>query len=590
MEVNQLDDVIQRWRTTREKDLKAEDHELFLNIGRTCIAQGDSAQLLDFITEEKNQGIVRSMGSGLLGPLIKEVVRKERDPQHCDAVITHLIQICNADELLDILLKEIDDTDPDAVADTIILLMQHIQPVLSRLGDSKVPALGLALRSLQRQIAMLPVPYSRKQEQEDKLGLCRCCTALLTFVQPFVQEVKSHDAKGPETTGYEEGLRTVLLNFCMESLRGPLLEAQLEREADSTQNSPLWNFATEIMSILLVIQPLPKLLFYYPLKGREDSGITKQDQAHPTESRACLAYLLFVQLIAMEVFPAVFSPVFVLQCNMEYINILLSRKDESWILKGLDLYVKSLERVLDSSLPVQLLELRVFHSVSQVLLTIMIDCPIQHLRVKALVVFQLFIEKLNGEAKHKFFRCIMKTSQHAGVHSVILKNIKNQVEHSSKLEHSDGWFERTLLISLLKDTVSLPQGPETDLLHGMDRVMESLNLLRYLLIKERKHAAIWTDLCKIAESYIKTLRVCLSMSKSYYGTELKRLQEEKRIKAREFKETYGEKSMRPMMVKNEKLGGMSPEAQDKVLQCAIVTYDLMESLVVRIEEIIEERV
>uniref|UniRef100_W5KBJ2 Glomulin, FKBP associated protein b n=1 Tax=Astyanax mexicanus TaxID=7994 RepID=W5KBJ2_ASTMX len=547
MEVNQLDDVIQRWV---KKDLKAEDHELFLNIGRTCIAQGDSAQLLDFITEEKNQGIVRSMGSGLLGTLIKEVVRKERDPQHCDAVITHLIQICNADELLDILLKEIDDTDPDAVADTIILLMQHIQPVLSRLGDSKVPALGLALRSLQRQIAMLPVPYSRKQEQEDKLGLCRCCTALLTFVQPFVQEVKSHDAKAS---------RGAPLKCCMESLRGPLLEAQLEREADSTQNSPLRNFATEIMSILLVIQPLPKLLFYYPLKGREDSGITKQDQAHPTESRACLAYLLFVQLIAMEVFPAVFSPVFVLQCNMEYINILLSRKDESWILKGLVRY-----RLL-------------------VLLTIMIDCPIQHLRVKALVVFQLFIEKLNGEAKHKFFR-LYKTSQHAGVHSVILKNIKNQ------LEHSDGWFERTLLISLLKDTVSLPQGPETDLLHGMDRVMESLNLLRYLLIKERKHVTIWTDLCKIAESYIKTLRVCLSMSKSYYGTELKRLQEEKRIKAREFKETYGEKSMRPMMVKNEKLGGMSPEAQDKVLQCAIVTYDLMESLVVRIEEIIEERV
>lgn len=591
MEANQLDDVIQRWRTTNAKDLKPEDHELFLKIGRTCIAQGDSAQLLDFIKEEKNQGVVRSMGSGLLGPLLKEVVRKERDPQHCEAVITHLIQICNADDLLDILLREVDDIDPDAVADTIILLMEHIQPVLSRLGDSKVPALGLVLGAVQRQTAKLPVPYSRKQEEEDKLGLCRCCTALLTFVQPYVQEVKAREAKSPETTAYDEGLRTVLLNFCMESLRGPLLEAQLDREADITQTSPLWNFATEIMAILLAIQPLPKLLFYYPLRGREDTGVTARDHTHPTESRACLAYLLFVQLMAMEVFPAVFSPVFVLQCNMEYINILLSRKDESWILKGLDLYVKSLERVLDSSLPVQLLELRVFHSVSQVLLKIMIECPIQHLRVKALVVFQLFIEKLNGEAKHKFFRCIMKTSQHAGVHSVILKNIKNQVEHSCQSEHSDGWFEGTLLISLLKDTVSLPQGQETDLLHGMDRIMESLNLLRYLLIKERKEsAAMWTDLCKIAESYIKTLRVCLSMSKSYYGTELKRLHEEKRIQAREFKEASGERSVRPMMVKNEKLGGMPPQAQDKVLQCAIVTYDLMESLVVRIEEIIEERV
>lgn len=33
----------------------------------------------------------------------------------------------------------------------------------------------------------------------------------------------------------------------MESLREPLLEAQLDREAHMYQNSPLWNFATEIM-------------------------------------------------------------------------------------------------------------------------------------------------------------------------------------------------------------------------------------------------------------------------------------------------------------------------------------------------------
>lgn len=88
-------------------------------------------------------------------------------------------------------------------------------------------------------------------------------------------------------------------------------------------------------------------------------------------------------------------------------------------------------------------------------------------RLKAFVGFQLFIEKLGGEAKHTFFRYlaahilhsfvyskvlnstepvnnviilldptsrrIMKTSQHAGVQSVVLTNIKNQVEQSSKV-------------------------------------------------------------------------------------------------------------------------------------------------------------
>ncbi|XP_016135060.1 glomulin, FKBP associated protein b [Sinocyclocheilus grahami] len=463
-----------------------------------------------------SQHIVRSMGSGLLPALVNEVLRKDRSPANCQAILNQLLQICSVKEPLDILLQQVEDTDPNAIADTITVLMPLIQSVLLRMSESKAHGLALALDSLQKQISKLPVPYSHKQEQEDVYGLCRCCTAVLTFVQPFVQEVKNQDTNSVATKQ-----RAALLKFCMKSLREPLLQVQLDREANMTEISPLWNFATEIMAILAVIQQsLPKILFY-PLRGKEDT-ISEKDAFHLNESRACMAYLLFVQLIAIEVFPAVFSPVFVLQCNMEYINLLLSRKDESWILKGLDLHVKCLERVTDCSLPVELLELKPFHEVPKNLITIMIDCPIQQLRGKSLVVFQLFIEKLNGEAKHTFFRRIMKTSHHAGVESIIIKNIKNQVERCRKSAYDDSWFEGTPLISLLRETLILPQGHETDLLHGMDRVMESLNLLRYLLIQERNiSTGIWTDLCHIADSYTKLLRLCLSMSKSYYGTELK---------------------------------------------------------------------
>ncbi|XP_043098481.1 glomulin, FKBP associated protein b [Puntigrus tetrazona] len=582
MAAYQLEDVLQRWRTT--EDFKPEDHDLFLNAGRTCIAQGDYTQLLDFIKEEANQHVVRSMGSGLLPALVNEVLRKDQSPANCQAVLNQLVQICSEEELLDILLQQVEETDPNAIADTITVLMPLIQSVLFRMSESKACGLALALDSLQKQISKLPVPYSQKQEQEDVYGLCRCCTAVLTFVQPFVQEVKNQDTNSVATT-----LRAALLKFVMNSLREPLLQVQLDREANVTEISPLWNFATEIMEILAVVhQSLPKILFYHSWRGKEDM-ISKKDDFHLNESRACMAYLLFVQLIAIEVFPAVFSPVFVLQCNMEYVNLLLSRKDESWTLKGLDLHVKSLERVTDCSLPVELLELKPFHEVPKNLITIMIECPIQNLRGKSLVVFQLFIEKLNGEAKHTFFRRIIKTSHHAGVESIIIKNIKNQVERCRKSGYEDSWFEGTLLISLLRDTLVLPQGHETDLLHGMDRVMESLNLVRYLLLQERKvSTGTWTDLCHIAESYTKLLRQCLSMSKSYYGTELKRLREDKKIKAKEFKEASGKRSVQSLIVKTEMLGNMPYETQDKVLQCALVTYDLMESLVVRIEEIIED--
>uniref|UniRef100_A0A4W4EM16 Glomulin, FKBP associated protein b n=1 Tax=Electrophorus electricus TaxID=8005 RepID=A0A4W4EM16_ELEEL len=552
MAAHQLDDIIQR-----RVILKPEDLELLINIGQTCIAQGDNSQLLDFIKEEKKQDIVRSLGSGLLVSLIEEVMGKERDPAHCQSVIT-LLERVHAEQMI--------QHGFIVIALNVSCLLLH--SVFLTLGDTKAPSLGLALEALQK----LPVPCSHKQEQEDRYGLGRCCTALMTFVQLFVQEVKRQDAKSPVSTTFDARLRCVLLKFGMVSLREPLLEAQFDREDETSQSFVLWSFATEILVILSDIQEtLPQLLFYLHLGRKEDMRVVKHDGSYPIESRTCLAYLLFVQLIAMEVFPSVFSPAFVLR----YVK----KPDESWILKGLHLYVKSLESLVDNSISVELLNMKPVHSVLQKIVKIMTECPIQHL------VSLLFIEKLNGEAKHKCFMCVIKTSQHTGVESFILKNIQNHLVHSSKSEHKDRWSEGTLLISLPRQTVSLPQGPEMDLL--MDMVMISLNLLRYLLIKEKrnlvrllhKNTSIktfnrWTGLCNIAENYIKTLCVYLSMSKSYYGSALKKLHDTKKI-----------------MAKGKRISTdqMPPEAQEKVLQCVLITYDLMESLVVRIEEIKEEQ-
>eukprot|EP00064_Thunnus_orientalis_P001076 superscaffoldBa00000066_g1077 len=367
-----------------------------------------------------------------------------------------------------------------------------------------------------KQLSRLPVPYTQQQEEADEYGLCRCCTALAVLTKPFIEEVKRKDGNSVTSTEDEE-LKTELLEFCLRSLREPLLEAELTRD----RKSSLWLFATEIMVTLPAIQEsLPELLFFSSLKKK-----TSQDISQSMESRACLAYLLFVQLIAIDRFPAVFSPVFVLQCNMEYINQLLSSKKESHLLKGLALYRKSLESVQDNSLPVSLLELKSFYNVPQ-----------------------------PGNANE--------------------------------------WFLGVEFLSLLGLVLCLPQGAETDLLHNMDRTMECLNLLRYLLIRDkelRSNADVWEELCRIKDKYLKMLRVCISISRAYYSAELKALIEDQKLKAKEARAAArSTKLFKSITVKREKVSNMSPDVQNQVLQSALVTFDLMESLIVRIEEITEE--
>ncbi|XP_015240999.1 PREDICTED: glomulin-like [Cyprinodon variegatus] len=546
MNEDKVYEIIRRWRNTPEEDLKPEDFQQFRDIGAACLRGGDSKQLLKFVQDEKNQ-------------------------------------ICSSESLVESFIGLIEDMDPGAISETILAVLPHLQTVLFQLEENRAACLGLTLSALQQQLSRLPVPFTLQQEEADEHGLCHCCIALAMFAKAFIDDLKRKE-ENCHPTAEEEAMKAEILKFCMRSLKEPLLEAELNQNKKST----LWLFAAEIMvSLPAIKEPIPGLLLFSSLKKFPmiDTSLSK-------ESLACLAYLLFVQLITIDMFPAVFSPVFILQCNMDHINQLLSSKKESHLLKGLALFSKSLEKVEDDSLPVGLLDLKSFYNAPQNLRRVLTDCPFQHLRESGLKIFQLFINKLDVEAKHKFFRCMLKTSHHAGVEGYIVKNIRNQVHLSIKAD-ANRWFLGAELLPLLDLVLSLPQGAETDLLANMDRMMESLNLLRYLLMQDkelRRNANMWEDFCRIKDDYLRMLRVSISMSRAYYSAEMKALKEDQRLKAKEAKEkAKSTRLLRPITVKHDKLPHMSPEIQHQVLQSALVTFDLMESLIVRIDEITEEK-
>ncbi|XP_030630198.1 glomulin, FKBP associated protein a [Chanos chanos] len=583
MALEQLSEVVQRCQAVHGENFSPEDYGLFQSAGQMCIEQGDSAQVLSIIVDEKNKNIVRCMGWNLLGPLVQVLLKKEdKNLPHCSAILTYLLEVCSPKELLVGLLEQIEEAQSDVIAETITLLLKPLQIVLLKLGRKKASSVGMALSTLLNQVARLPVPGTAEQEVDDVFGLCHCLTALLVFVKPFVEEARENLQENKENE-----LRTEILKFCMKSLHEPLLEVQL-KDPDTLEKSPLRNFAAEILSILSSIgESLPDLLSHFLLRKRGVPGFLEEEVRYPKESLACLAHLLFVQHVSMETFPAVLSPEFVLQCNMEYIEFLLSRTEESRLEKGLELYEKSLVRVEDCSLPVDLLELKTFFSVPQHLVKVMTLCPAQRIRTKGLSVFQLSIDKFNTEAKYKFFRCMLKTSHHAGVEGYIIKNIKNQIDSALKPGNANVWFLGTHLLPLLRLVLCLPQGAETDLLHNLDRIMESLNLLRYLLIRDKEwknETGIWTELYKIEDNYLKPLRTGLNMSKAHYEAELNSAKDSKKSSTGESKTPVC-----TVTVGDEKLPSMTPEMQIQVLQSALFTFDLMESVLARIEEITEAK-
>uniref|UniRef100_A0A672J8M0 Glomulin, FKBP associated protein a n=1 Tax=Salarias fasciatus TaxID=181472 RepID=A0A672J8M0_SALFA len=569
MALEHLSEVVQRCQALPDDSYTSEDHDVFTISGRSCIEEGNTAQVLSIVLDEKNQDIVRCMGWNLLPPLIQVMLKKEdKHLPQCVAIFNHLLETCRPKELLIGLLEQLEQDDPDAVAESLHLLLKPLQKVLLCLGSRKPSSLGMTLSSVLDQVAKLPLPHTKEQEEDDVFSLCRCCGDLTDFVGPFVDEARRNllaRKTGAAGGGAEDELQTELLKFCMKTLSYPLLRVHL-KDPDTLPDSPLRTFATEILNTLGAIgESLPALVSQPLMNRKQVPGFLEEEVRYPKESLASLAHLVFVHHLAADSFPNVFSPVFCLRFNMEHVS---------------ELYEKSLVRQEDGSLPADLMEIRTFLAVPQNLVKVMTLCPRHDLRTKGLKVLKLSIDKFDTEAKYRFFQYMLKTSNHSGVEGYIIQNIKTQINVSLQPGKSNIWFEGVQLLPLLRKVFSLPDGPETDLLQYLDRMMESLNLLRFLLIRDKvteNQTGIWTELYKIEDTFLKPLRVGLNMSRAHYEKELHNTRETK------------PEAKVSVSVGDETLPKMTTESQIQALHSALHTFDMMESVLVRIEELMEAK-
>ncbi|XP_004026178.3 glomulin isoform X6 [Gorilla gorilla gorilla] len=566
MAVEELQSIIKRCQILEEQDFKEEDFGLFQLAGQKCIEEGHTDKLLEIIQNEKNKVIIKNMGWNLVGPVVRCLLCKDKEDSKRKVyflIFDLLVKLCNPKELLLGLLELIEEPSGKQISQSILLLLQPLQTVIQKLHN-KAYSIGLALSTLWNQLSLLPVPYSKEQIQMDDYGLCQCCKALIEFTKPFVEEVIDNKENSLEN----EKLKDELLKFCFKSLKCPLLTAQFLEQSEEGGNDPFRYFASEIIGFLSAIgHPFPKMIFNHGRKKRTWNYLEFEEEEHKqlADSMASLAYLVFVQGIHIDQLPMVLSPLYLLQFNMGHIEVFLQRTEESVISKGLELLENSLLRIEDNSLLYQYLEIKSFLTVPQ--------------RKKSLAMLQLYINKLDSQGKYTLFRCLLNTSNHSGVEAFIIQNIKNQIDMSLKRTRNNKWFTGPQLISLLDLVLFLPEGAETDLLQNSDRIMASLNLLRYLVIKDNENdnqTGLWTELGNIANNFLKPLHIGLNMSKAHYEAEIKNSQEAQKSK-----------DLCSITVGGEEIPNMPPEMQLKVLHSALFTFDLIESVLARVEELIE---
>ncbi|KAL8577005.1 hypothetical protein ACOMHN_064107 [Nucella lapillus] len=161
---------------------------------------------------------------------------------------------------------------------------------------------------------------------------------------------------------------------------------------------------------------------------------------------------------------------------------------------------------------------------------------------------------------------------------------------SSKETELPKYFFNEKLKELLILATTLPDGPATDLLDQSDLIMATLNLLRYLVLRDCRRSnqtGVWDMWSWLEKDYLSKLCTGLDMSVGHYQLELNNLT---RNRGHSSGSKRGDLDIEAAVsVGGMELPPMTHEQRVSVLSSALTTFDLIRCVLARLSELADHK-
>ena len=355
---------------------------------------------------------------------------------------------------------------------------------------------------------------------------------------------------------------------------------------------------------------------------------------------AVLCYLLATEeVLQLETnfMPRVYTHVYSLGVHLPYVRHLLDSSQFLVYDKGVELLERLLAPFDEGQLEVKFLDLLRAMPIEKSLISIMIFSPSKSRRSAALKLFQRLLWSLEHIARYKVLYSILsQPRQHAGFQGLAIGLYKDYMFESAV-------YQGTNLHRVVRSVIGicLPEEVSSDLLEKNDLIFAALNFFRYVAIRDPRPVnatRLWDILVVIRESFLAPLQKAVELSRAHYKLELVKLKELKEITAKATAavaatgggggagggggknrnnkalqtvlKQMAEKSLQAsslqaklaVKVLNEgggkgkgstvpsqaQLPEMSIEQEHSVIILALQNFDLLESLLARLKELVEQ--
>lgn len=571
-----------------------------------CLADGRTDDALSVIYNAKYGQCLKDKSWDIIPSVSKFLVQETVDNSPevfdcCETLLKEVAQKANPEEALFEFLEQAESLENDV---KFLAMLKPLQTVLFQLPNRRKQSLEWCLNMIHSHVKSLSVPKSYRLEGKERALLdsdpdvCRITKiymGIVPFYMPFVNEVSLR-----QTAEYKTSLqRDLLVCSILHLLSQPL--AFLDLECHGKSSSAIWCVTEELLTLLTcLVGDLMTFLEY--AEKREAEGMVKgknnfttqngDEDMHSTEDKipvvsvAVLYYLILAEHIQLSKVPCVYSPLYIFQRCLYLIVLLMKYSEDLVVHKGLLLANAVLAMLSEGSVPCDVLESPTHREFVESLSKVMIYCEVEDFRKSAVLVLRNYLFKFDAKGQYLLMSNLATAVNHAGILGYLTMLLKDMIINALNTAVMPPYFTGKVLYDLISKYCSLEHGAETDLVENVDQIVSALNLIRFLALRDRENrTGMWDYVEFLEKSLLQPVRVGLKLSRAHYKLKLQDLEEEKKVVKKD--KGFINKSDVIITVGGQQLPNLPHENKVAVITSALNAFDLMESLLIRVDECID---
>lgn len=516
----------------------------------------------------------------------------------CKAILKAIAEKCNPRETVLEFLEQIECLDNDI---KFCAILNPLSICMTKLEDKGI-AIEWCISTIKSYIENLPLSND-DADQEDVINdrIITVYMEIVSFLEPLVQEAVKINSKSEERSVLADYLLSLLISLCGKPF------CYLSK---STLEKASYKAAIEKIMTLAFCLTEDILCFLDIVSKRYRNTVCKVvcDKDIHTKNYECirlfessnnisnLAYANFYFHIITEEnrwknVPQVYNFCYILEMCAYFFKTLLCDEKEMSVFIALTFMEHVIRQTPRCSVDSDMLGLEIYLDLFRRLIKVMIYCNRDKERKKAVKIFQEYVEIFDMKARYSIISYLYETSEHSGLLGLIINILKSSIITCLNSTPRNFYFLGKNTESMLKKICNLPHGSSSDLIEISDEIITTLNLLRYLFIRDRDNeTGIWNIANMLQSLYLKQLREGIDLCKAHWKVKLKDLWQQKahdrctEIQDYEMKKNYAEVTL---TIAGEQLPFMPISQKIDVCHQAINSLDVMESILIRVNECID---